>query len=77
MRSQCGLVEIFPTNDHVFINRAGIPCIDIIECNNAITHSFPPTWHTRSDNMSSIDQRSLQAVGKVVMAVIDSESSSR
>lgn len=64
-------------DDHVFINRAGIPCIDIIECNNALTHSFPPTWHTRSDNMSSIDQRSLQAVGKVVMAVIDSESSPR
>ena len=29
------------TDDHIFINRAGIPCIDIIECSNHSTGTFP------------------------------------
>lgn len=61
------------TDDHVFINRAGIPCIDIIECLNPETKSFPPTWHTLSDDMSSIDRNSLKAVGQTVLNTILNE----
>lgn len=61
------------TDDHVFINRAGIPCIDIIECNNPVTGSFNPTWHRLSDNMMNIDRSTLKAVGQVVTNVIFKE----
>ncbi|MBQ9077935.1 MAG: M28 family peptidase [Muribaculaceae bacterium] len=61
------------TDDHIFINRAGIPCIDIIECLNPVTKSFPPTWHTLSDDMSSIDRNSLKAVGQTVLNTIYNE----
>ena len=61
------------TDDHVFINRAGIPCIDIIECLNPDTKSFPPTWHTLSDDMASIDRNSLKAVGQTVLNTIFNE----
>lgn len=60
-------------DDHIFVNAAGIPAIDIVECNNVITHSFPPTWHTMEDNVSNIDPASLKAVGQVVMDVIYAE----
>ena len=58
------------TDDHVYINQAGIPCIDIIECANPATGSFPPTWHTLADDINSIDRNSLKAVGQVVMNTI-------
>lgn len=64
-------------DDHVFINEAGIPCIDIVECNNAITRSFPPTWHTLNDDMSSIDKRSLLAAGQTVLNVLYGERNFR
>ncbi len=64
-------------DDHVFINRAGIPCIDIVECNNAVTHSFPPTWHTLSDTMTSIDKKSLNAAGQTVLNVLFEEKDFR
>lgn len=60
-------------DDHLFINRAGIPCIDIVECGNAVTGSFPETWHTLDDNMSNIDRSTLKAVGQVVTDVIYGE----
>lgn len=61
-------------DDHIYINRAGIPCIDIVECNNIMTRTFPPTWHTLHDNMAAIDGRPLKAVGNTVLRVIESES---
>lgn len=61
------------TDDHVFINRVGIPCIDIVECNNQTTNSFPPTWHTLDDDITAIDRSTLQAVGQLVCDVIYNE----
>ncbi|MBQ9073830.1 MAG: M28 family peptidase [Muribaculaceae bacterium] len=61
------------TDDHVYINAAGIPCIDIIECANQATGSFPPTWHTLADDMRSIDKSSLKAVGQTVLNTIYQE----
>ncbi len=60
-------------DDHIFINAAGIPCVDVVECNNVITRSFPPTWHTLDDNMSNIEHASLKAAGQVVLDVIYKE----
>lgn len=61
------------TDDHLFINRAGIPCIDIIECNNPKTGSFNPHWHRLSDTLMNIDRSTLKAVGQVVTNVIYKE----
>ncbi len=61
------------TDDHLFINRAGIPCIDIIECNNPSTGSFNPNWHRLSDTLMNIDRSTLKAVGQVVTNVIYKE----
>lgn len=75
-----GLADRFPdeygggvTDDHVHVNRAGIPCIDIIECANPATGSFNPTWHTLDDNMEAIDASTLGAVGATVATVIYNE----
>lgn len=60
-------------DDHLVINRAGIPCIDIIECTNPSTGSFPPYWHTVADDMSNIDTATLKAVGQTLTDLIYSE----
>lgn len=60
-------------DDHIYISKTGVPCIDIIEIANAQTGGFPPTWHTLSDNMDAIDRSTLKAVGQVVTDVIYSE----
>lgn len=64
-------------DDHVYINSAGIPCIDIIESANAQSGGFPPTWHTHNDNIDNIDPATLKAVGSVVLDVIYSEQSNK
>lgn len=57
-------------DDHVFINQAGIPAIDIVECHES---GFPPTWHTHADNMDNIDRSTLKAVGQVMCEIIFNE----
>lgn len=57
-------------DDHLFITRAGIPCVDIIECVNEHTGSFNPTWHTTSDNLAAIDRTTLKAVAQTVLNTI-------
>lgn len=57
-------------DDHIFVNRGGIPTIDIIECENSQTGSFPPYWHTLADDMPIIDRSTLGDVGTVLMNVI-------
>lgn len=61
------------TDDHIFISGAGIPCIDIIECANSVTGSFPPTWHTTDDTIENIDKTTLGDVGRTLMRVIYTE----
>ena len=61
-------------DDHVFVNRGGIPAIDIIECENAQTGSFPPYWHTLADDMPVIDRSTLGDVGTVLMRIIYTET---
>lgn len=62
------------TDDHLPVNAAGIPCIDIIESDNAVTGTFPPYWHTMADDMAIIDPATLKAVGTAVLSTIYHES---
>lgn len=58
-------------DDHLFVNTvAGIPTVDIIDANNEATGSFPASWHTLNDDMTSISKASLRAAGQTVSNVI-------
>ena len=57
-------------DDHVYVMHAGVPCIDIVECNNPDTGSFNPTWHTLNDNLDNIDRNTLKVVGDVVLSTL-------
>ena len=63
------------TDDHLPVNRAGIPCIDIIDCVNPATGGFPLSWHTVDDTPAHISTRTLKAVGQTVAEVLYSEKS--
>ena len=61
-------------DDHLFMNRAGIPSINIIgliPLNGKGT--FSPTWHTHQDIIENIDKDLLQAVGQTLLQVLYSE----
>lgn len=77
LAAQMDLADRFPNrrggavvDDHLYINRAGIPCVDIIESANPQTGSFPPHWHTHADNLSVIDPATLAAAARMGVAVI-------
>lgn len=57
-------------DDHLPVNNAGIPCIDIIESLNEQTGSFNPTWHTTADRLDVIDRESLRAVAQTLLNAI-------
>lgn len=62
------------TDDHIPVNEAGIPTVDIIpfypDCRQS---SFGPTWHTINDDMEHLDANTLKAVGQTLIQVIYSE----
>ena len=60
------------TDDHVFVNRAGIPCIDIIDMRSDSPTGFCPEWHTIDDTIGHIDQATLTEVGQTLLNVIAS-----
>ncbi|MBP5498136.1 MAG: M28 family peptidase [Muribaculaceae bacterium] len=55
------------TDDHVFLCKAGIPCIDIIDLRQG---GFFPQWHTAGDVPSVIDPATLRAVGQTLLAFL-------
>lgn len=60
------------TDDHYYLNAmAGIPCIDIIHYDMRQETGFPYWWHTRQDDMQNIDPATLQAVGEVILSLVD------
>ena len=74
---ELGVASRFPrrvsgaiNDDHVPLIKAGIPAIDIIEAANPESGGFNPTWHTVSDNIQNIDPATIDAVGKVVTAIV-------
>ena len=54
------------TDDHYFVNLAGIPMIDIINLNPSTRHGFAPHWHTHADSIPIISKYTLKAVGTTV-----------
>jgi glutaminyl-peptide cyclotransferase len=58
------------TDDHDYVNQAGVPMIDIIEYNPLSNDYFAPYHHTHQDNMSIIERRSLKAVGQTLLEVV-------
>ena len=58
------------TDDHINVNRAGIPCIDIIQFQTDTETGFGDYWHTHNDDMRNIDRSTLDAVGRVLMEII-------
>lgn len=65
----------YVTDDHVYVNRMGIPSIDIINGSTATRHGFGAHWHTHADNMEVIDRNTLKAVGQTLLEVIYKEAS--
>lgn len=59
------------TDDHLYLNQAGIPVVDIIHYSPSSTTGFPAWWHTRADDMENISISTLQAVGETMMALIE------
>ena len=57
------------TDDHIAVNKAGVPCIDIIDMRSG---GFFPQWHTTGDTPSVIDANTLHAVGTVLCHVLAS-----
>lgn len=60
-------------DDHIWLARAGIPAIDIIENQNPATGSFAPHWHTLADDLTAVDAATLGSVGRVVNTLIRQE----
>jgi len=58
------------TDDHTFINRAGIPCVDIIDMRSDSETGFCPVWHTVDDTMEHISASTLGEVGQTLLNVI-------
>lgn len=59
------------TDDHVpLIKHAQIPAIDIVNFDPTRQKGFGTHWHTHQDNIDIIDKDVLQAVGEVVLKVI-------
>jgi glutaminyl-peptide cyclotransferase len=59
-------------DDHVYVNQAGIPCVDIIPYDEQ-TKGFGDYHHTHKDNMSIIDKTTLKAVGQTLLEVLYNE----
>ncbi|MCZ4245334.1 M28 family peptidase [Pedobacter punctiformis] len=55
-------------DDHVWVNKAGVPCIDIIHYND--NSGFYINWHTQLDNLANIDKNTLKATGQTVLETI-------
>ena len=60
------------TDDHLYVNYAGIPCIDIIH-RDPTTGSFVNTWHTHDDRIDEISKETLKAVGQVLVELVYKE----
>lgn len=57
------------TDDHLNMNAAGIPTIDIISYYGE-QGGFGPTWHTAQDTPENIDPATLRAVGQTLLQML-------
>ncbi len=59
------------TDDHVYMSYYGnVPTIDIIDYDSKTESGFGKYWHTHDDNMSIIDVKTLNAVGRTVLQTV-------
>lgn len=56
-------VKHFMIDDHLFLIRAGIPCIDLIDFDY-------PYWHTLEDTPDKCCAESLEKVGRVLLSIL-------
>ncbi|MEY3982769.1 MAG: hypothetical protein RL160_326 [Bacteroidota bacterium] len=62
-------------DDHIYVmGILGIPMVDIIQYDPNTQSQFAAYWHTKSDNLASVDPATLKAVGSTVTALIYSEN---
>lgn len=61
-------VETYISDDHIILNSAGIPTIDIIDMN--YPNERENYWHTLEDTPDKCSPASLKAVGEVLLEVI-------
>lgn len=81
LAADLGYGQFFPmrdggviTDDHVQVNEARIPCVDIIPYYEGNRSSaFGPTWHTVNDTPENIDRNVLKAVGQTLLQLIYNE----
>lgn len=62
------------TDDHAYVNRAGIPMVDIINLAPGANGTFGSYHHTHNDNMNIIDKNTMKAVLETVLTVVYSEA---
>ncbi|MDB4720786.1 M28 family peptidase, partial [Verrucomicrobiales bacterium] len=62
-RSLFGIYPTPITDDHVPLNAAGIPALDIIDS----LYISKGKWHTSHDNLNSISENKLEIIGRVVV----------
>ena len=55
------------TDDHVPLNAAGIPALDIIDSN----YISGRKWHQEGDDLASLSPKSLEVIGNVVLQIIE------
>lgn len=58
------------TDDHLAVNRAGIPCIDIIDMRPDSPNGFFDGWHTTHDTPDGLSAATLGDVGQTMLNVI-------
>lgn len=61
------------TDDHLPMNRAGIPTVDVIALDKNSNSGFPATWHTTHDVPENIDPGTMGGVGQAMLQLIYSE----
>ena len=61
------------TDDHIYVNKMGIPTIDIIQYDANSHTGFATYWHTTHDTMDNVDKNTLNAVGTTLMHVVYNE----
>jgi len=56
--------KYYVEDDHLPLNKAGLPCADIIDLDYA-------HWHLTSDTPENCDQKSLEIVGKTLLRLLE------
>lgn len=75
--AELGLSHIFVnthggavTDDHISVNKAGIPCVNIIHYSPETESGFFEYWHTHKDDIDVIDSNTLGQVGLLLTDLI-------